>query len=299
MVTGDWGPIHRFSAENHLPCLFPITELPVIDAPDWNTLYLSRGLYQQGMSAAEYLARQEVDVQQTKVVMVYRDTPEGLALAQSFAQRWTQLGGVAPREQKLAGTKPLTSGEVASLCKDAQPQVLVAWLGEEVLPELELLAQEPARPAHVMVSANLLGDALWRIPAAAAPFTRILYPDPVPNVASQNAPRAPSSPEPPPWPPSFVARHRETQLYAITRLLADTLMEIKKNCYRDYFLELIDMMGQNSVRPGMSMGAVGNPDLSLLTFGPGQRYAAKGCYVVGLKPGPQPTLDVLGDWKIH
>jgi hypothetical protein len=36
-----------------------------------------------------------------------------------------------------------------------------------------------------------------------------------------------------------------------------------------------------------------------LSFGPGQRYAAKGCYIVQLGKGPDPELVKKSDWVIH
>ncbi len=36
-----------------------------------------------------------------------------------------------------------------------------------------------------------------------------------------------------------------------------------------------------------------------LSFGPGQRYASKGCFVVQLGKGPRPALVKKSAWVIH
>ena len=36
-----------------------------------------------------------------------------------------------------------------------------------------------------------------------------------------------------------------------------------------------------------------------LSFGSGQRYASKGCYMVQLTKGPDPQLVKVSDWVIH
>jgi hypothetical protein len=36
-----------------------------------------------------------------------------------------------------------------------------------------------------------------------------------------------------------------------------------------------------------------------LSFGPGQRYASKGCYIVQLTPGPNPAVVKKSAWVIH
>ncbi|HEX9861386.1 MAG TPA: amino acid ABC transporter substrate-binding protein, partial [Nitrospirota bacterium] len=55
ITTGEWKPVHDFCEENHIPCLFPITDFPVVSETGWYTLYQSKGYYQEGESAARFL----------------------------------------------------------------------------------------------------------------------------------------------------------------------------------------------------------------------------------------------------
>jgi hypothetical protein len=41
------------------------------------------------------------------------------------------------------------------------------------------------------------------------------------------------------------------------------------------------------------------PLFERLSFGPGQRYASKGCYIVQLSKGEKPGLIKKSDWVIH
>ncbi len=57
IAAGEWKPIHEFSEEHRIPCIFPITDFPVISETDWYTLYFSKGIYQEGEAVAHHLAR--------------------------------------------------------------------------------------------------------------------------------------------------------------------------------------------------------------------------------------------------
>ena len=41
------------------------------------------------------------------------------------------------------------------------------------------------------------------------------------------------------------------------------------------------------------------PDAERISFGPGQRYAMKGCYIVQLSEGAKPELVKKSDWVSH
>lgn len=40
-------------------------------------------------------------------------------------------------------------------------------------------------------------------------------------------------------------------------------------------------------------------DYERLSFGPGQRYVSKGCYIIQLGPGDDPPLLPRSEWVIH
>jgi hypothetical protein len=78
------------------------------------------------------------------------------------------------------------------------------------------------------------------------------------------------------------------QTYATIRVLSQALMDMKENFYRDYFLDLISMYRDLEF-----------PLYERLSFGPGQRYASKGCYIVQLEKGAESTLVKKSDWVVH
>ncbi len=82
----------------------------------------------------------------------------------------------------------------------------------------------------------------------------------------------------------------QADAYYVVGHLSNALMMMKTEFYRDYLLDVTDMMNDANY-------TIAN--YPRLSFGPGQRYAAKGCYIVELDAAgnPQPVAD--GDWVAH
>ena len=60
------------------------------------------------------------------------------------------------------------------------------------------------------------------------------------------------------------------------------------NLYRDYLLDLLSMQMDRIVR-----------DYERISFGPGQRFVSKGCYILQLGPGKDPALIPRSEWVIQ
>jgi hypothetical protein len=73
-------------------------------------------------------------------------------------------------------------------------------------------------------------------------------------------------------------------------VLNDALMMMGTNFYRDNFIDKIDCVQDKSYP---------YTDYERLSFGPGQRYASKGCYIMQMTHGPEPHLVKKSDWVIH
>jgi len=72
------------------------------------------------------------------------------------------------------------------------------------------------------------------------------------------------------------------------QLFQAALVDMDRNLYRDNFFDRLAMQRDYVL-----------PDFLRLSFGPGQRYASKGCFIMQLSAGPQPQLVRKSDWVIH
>ena len=162
------------------------------------------------------------------------------------------------------------------------PEAVLLWDGPGSPRLLESIAASPNRPDMLFVSSSYLGQETWKIPEPARDITYLAYPF-----------RLPQDKVVEPMMGKVITFQVDNtkiakQSYALVQLLAMAVMEIKGNYYRDNFLDVI----------GMSMDRI-VPLYERLSFGPGQRYASKGCYIVQLGNGPKPELIRKSEWVIH
>jgi hypothetical protein len=276
---GEWKPIHQFSEDHRIPCLFPNTDFPVISPTDWYTLYLSKGYYQEGEAAARYLNNRGDILKGREIVQIVRDSREGRALSAGFQETWRDLGYGEVVTLTLKQGEDLTDNGVQQVLARKKPAAVVLWDGAAALAELETFASGKNRPEMVFVSSSYLGKGLWSMKEPVRDFTYITYPFRLQDKID-------------PWYPtqilSATATKEADQAYAIKEILTTALTDMKGSYYRDNFLDVIGMMDDLEV-----------PLYERLSFGPGQRYASKGCYIVQLSRGDKPALIGKSDWVIH
>jgi len=82
----------------------------------------------------------------------------------------------------------------------------------------------------------------------------------------------------------------QSQMYFLGWMLPGAISHMRSEFFRDYFMESFDMMHDQDYAIAV---------FPRLTFGSGQRYASKGCYIVQLAKGEQPELIKKSDWIIH
>jgi hypothetical protein len=283
ITKGGWKPIHQFSEDNHIPCLFPNTDFPVISRTDWYTLYLSKGYYQEGEAAARFLNNSGELLKGRPIVQLVRDSREGRALQAGFQETWQDLGHGAPLTITLKTGEELTRRAVQKLLAKEKPGAVVLWDGSAALLELETLATVKNRPEMVFVSSSCLGKGLWAVKEQVRDFTYITYPFRLPRSPQDKINLAD--------PLLYLktdATKESNQTYAITQIFNMVIMEMRRNYYRDNFLDIIGMIGDMEA-----------PLYEHLSFGPGQRYASKGCYIVQLSRGEKPALVKKSDWVIR
>jgi hypothetical protein len=284
--NGDWQPIHDFSETHHVPCLFPHTDFPVISTTDWYTLYFSKGFFQEGEAAARYLNGSDEMRHGSKVIQLVRASRKGQALADGFRTTWRELGQSDAVTIMLNDNATVSGDFLQKILLKEKPAALLLWDGATALPALQHLSADGINPGPVVVSAGYLGSDLWSIPEAARSFTRITYPYRLSQTKTNNGDNSEALKK---GAPTGIARDVIVKQSNITaQMLTLSLMDLRGNYYRDNLLDVIGMMKDQDSQL-----------YERLSFGPGQRYASKGCYIVQLSNGVNPELVKKSGWVIY
>jgi hypothetical protein len=217
--ASQWQPVHSFCEDNRIPCLIPNTDFPALSRKSWYTLYLSRGYYDEGEAAAEYLSRVVEDGEGKAVVEVVRDSPEGLALSRGFLERWRESGHKPPVTVMLKGGEDLDPGVIRQLLAKERPVAVLLWDGKRAATDLPALAAVPHPPAMVFVSSKYAADSLSSLDENLRKMTYLTY------------------------------RKEVNQGQLLSQILTLALMDMKGNYYRDYLVDLLGMMGEVELRP--------------------------------------------------
>jgi hypothetical protein len=283
ITTKEWRPVHEFCEVHMIPCLFPITDLPVVSTTDWYTLYFSKGFYQEGEAAARHLAGTGSPAQGRTVVQVYPDSPEGKAFASGFRDVWSESGrGPLADKAYPAGTRVTREFLVRMIGKERHA-VLALWTGVEALPALDTVVRGDGGVSRVYLSASLLMDGLLAVPEALRDRTYITYPyalsDPEPGSLGGKPPL------------EITDRRIRDKMASLSSVLTEVFTSWQTNYYRDYMLDIIDC--------SMPMDSSQFAPFERTSFGPNQRFASKGCYIVQLSKGDHPELVRKTDWVVH
>jgi len=282
-----WGPIHAFCEAQALPCILPLTDLPQTSGPGWYTLYFSKGPFQEGEAAAAFLADQGELLAGRSILQVVADSREARALAEGFDNGWEDHGQAKVKTLQLRrGERPDPSRILAGTKGDP---ILLLWTGAEAYPALASLARRPN--ARVMMASSLLGKRVWDLPQEARDRIWLTYPFRLFRPpASMKVPEG--------TPPEALAQvslvagdtHRRvrSRSFAVMKSLTEAVTRMERNFYRDTLLDAFGMMMDDD-----------ETDYERLSFGPGQRFASKGCYVVKLPRGRLHGFVKQSDWVIH
>lgn len=282
MSMDTWQPVHAFCEAAEVPCLFPHTDLPVVEPTGAYTLYLSAGLSVEARALAHHL---RATAASARMVQVYRDTERSRTPARAFRQALAAAGLVHLQDQVIA--EQLTPAFWQTLRQNASPVILILWLDATDIATLELAPDTLDAVQQIYLSSSLLQEAPAGFPQAVRAKTSLTYPFALPHHDSPHSYRLRA------WLRSRgvqrTAERIQFNTYFALSVADHALMQLGEHFVRDYFLETIEHVAESLPNPGV---------FPQLTLGPGQRFASKGSYVLRLSEQAPSGLEAVSEWII-
>jgi hypothetical protein len=269
-----------------VPCLFPTTDLPVIDDEDFYTVYLSKGMALEGEGIAHHLA--EEGLARGPVVQVYRAADERAQVAAAALRDALGARGAEVEDHELAAGEEIPAGAFWQSFTQARgaETVAVLWLGKADLEKLwEQLSGTPG-PRRIYLSTALFGTQVEGLPAAAADRVFFVHTQEMPDKADRLLLRSTG------WLRAkhiYAPEHKALQgnTYLALKMAGGALNELYGYFSREYFLEgiehMVDVAPYTSVYPRISLA-------------PGQRFISKGCYIARLTMNGEGRLEAVTGW---
>lgn len=286
LVQGPWDRIGDFCDEQHLPCLFPNTDLPRLrDIDHRYSFYFSGGLGLEARAIATHLSRLEYPPK--VLTQIWHDGPYGAIPARAFI---TAIKALAPDTiienvpyrdiVELDTTLKLLHGK-------SDRDALVLWPGQNIKEAISSIVQNVPTAAVITLPFSALEPA--KNITTGNVIKRVIFSHPY-ELPTRYHPR------------KFRVRawmhsrrlnvthpRLQYQTYYALTLLQYGLSHLLADFHRDYLIELIEHEAENRLNPGT------HPSLAL---GPGQRLASKGAYIVQLDPNTKGGFKALTEWIV-
>lgn len=285
LVQGPWQPVHTFCEKNEIPSLLPNTDQPGgIGTDDFYTLYFSEGLHLESRVIAAELIGLKLPA---RVLQVYRPEQKGVFGADSFKETADRTEGLTVTEWVLEGGARFNRSGLLERVKKADAETVILWLPPEELEGVSLAGTEQEIAGHVYLSSSMLGGIFAPVPLILGKRVKLVHPFVLPQNQEVVFKRVQVWIEKRKIP---LTDHRILgQTYYACMILGEGFMHIKRHFYRDYLLDALDHGNAKSIY------SVNYPRLS---YGPGQRYLAKGAFIIehtgfGTKKLPDPATWIV------
>jgi len=266
LAPGSWRPVHDFCAQNQVPCLFPVTDLPVQDEQSFYTVYLSPGMTLQADAVESHLS--EAGPLEAPVVQVYRDGDPRGEVAAAELRRRLELDAASVTDLRVAADAIPDEDFWRTALGEGEAGTLVLWLAHSDLVGLWKL-DGVVGPKRLYLSTTLHGTDPAQIPRGLRDRVYLVHPYEVPDKLPRLLLRSTG------W---LKAKHilapdeqvAQANAYFALKTGGSAVVGIRGFFLRDHLLErlehLIDRAPYTGVYPRINLA-------------PGQRFVSRGAYI--------------------
>jgi hypothetical protein len=179
VAPGSWRPMHGFCEQNQVPCLFPTTDLPVIDEQDFYSVYFSRGMTLEAEAIVQHLADNHLT--QKPVVQVYRGgDPLGETAAKALQRSLAERGGRV-RDFRLSDENITADTFWQSVLNEDNGGMVVLWLGGDDLQAFWKVLNATGGPERIYLSTSLYSTESAVVPVTARDLVYFVHSSELPD----------------------------------------------------------------------------------------------------------------------
>ena len=286
IARGSWSPISEFCDRHEVPCLLPITDLPVAGAEGGYSVYFSEGLTLEAKVVADYALNKPPTSR--RIFQLAAADPFGQIPSHMLLDKLTAGRPDMSHDLKVYHDISELSLMMADVSRQlTKDDILVIWPGADASLAVNAVMRQPPSTGLIVLPSR--GISLMSTVQDKEFLDRLRFVEPHEITVTKH-------------PRSFVVRAwmrtrgldipRPTlqfeTFYALS-LLEAALMNIREDYHRDYLIERIERESEKDLNPGIY------PRLAL---GPTQRFASKGAYIVRLDPAQPGHLIAVSDWIV-
>ncbi len=264
----SWEIIHQFCNNIKLPCLFPTTELPVLEAGNIYNVYYSGGIAYDSKTIAAHI-KSEFKNKKKSVLQIYRnDKKSNIAVNVLSLDLKSKKFTVKNHEVEHKGK--LSAAQWTTIIKKYKPNILISWLDADDVKALNSNKVQVQSIERLYYSHAHLGDQYPSIINSNTQKSYIVYRYMLPKRKKLHITRATG------W-----ANRKKIDIsnervignaFFAGTLFNRAVKKMRANLNQEYLLELVESMLENNAFQSVY------PKLSL---GPDQRIASKGAYILG------------------
>ncbi|MCG6861097.1 MAG: cytochrome c [Chromatiaceae bacterium] len=285
VAPGSWQPVHDFCEQNEVPCLFPTTDLPVVDERSFYSVYLSQGMTLEADAIARHLS--DSGLSSAPVVQVYRAGDQRGATAAGRLRRRLEQNGARAIDFRVVEPSVPSEDFWQSVRDASDGGIAVLWLER---PDLTALWKSDAenRPERIYLSTTLYGIDPAQIPSVMRERLYLVHPSELPNRLTRLLARSTG------WLKAkriFApnAQLPQADAFFALKMAGEALVNMRGFFVREYLLERIEQMVDRATYTSAY------PRISLA---PGQRFVSKGAYILRFPPEGTGDLAKVTDWFV-
>jgi hypothetical protein len=266
-----WQPVHNFCQQTGIPCVFPSTDLPFISKDNYYALYFSKGLTLEAETLATYLDQRATPDTHQEILQIYRSDSRGKTVATAFRKALHLSTSLWINDRAIAPQTELDNSWWRRLLKDTSASTIVYWLEPSDLNSVNGGAYKDGRQREHYFSSTLTQWDVDAIPLQLRQHAHLIHPFALQDQWSKQLARTRV------WLRAkgiaLSDERIQADTYFTATLTQGVIKQIRGNFSRDYFVERLEHMVENTLTPSV---------YRRLSLGPHQRFASKGAYILTL-----------------